>query len=134
MTTTRRLRTLAATTAALFVAGTALAAVPAEAKGNGAVTKSGHCTSRSVYKLKAKPSNGRLETEFEVDSNRNGQVWTYTLRDNGVLVSSGRRTTVAPSGSFSVRRIHANRVGVDRIVAVAKNVRTGEVCRASIAI
>ncbi len=132
--TTNRLRAIGATTAALFVAGSVLAAVPAEAKGTGVVAKSGHCSARTLYKLKAKPSNGRLEAEFQVDSNRNRQVWSYTLRDNGTLISSGRRTTLAPSGSFTVRRLLTNRVGVDHIVAIAKNVRTGEVCRATIAI
>jgi outer membrane lipoprotein SlyB len=129
-----RIRTAALTTvtAAAVVVGGIAASAPAEAKGR-VVRAAAHCTTtHTVGALKAKSSNGRIEVEFEVDSNRNGQRWTYTLRRNGVLQASGARLTLAPSGSFTVARLITNAAGVDRIVAVARNARTGEVCSAAV--
>ena len=54
------------------------------------------------------------------------------VNDNGVRVFTGRRTTRAPSGSFSLERRLTNRAGADRIVAVARNLRTGERCVGSL--
>ena len=58
-----------------------------------------------------------------------GQVWTVVIRDNGNLVFRGDRTTLAPSGSFGVRRVVTNLAGSDNVVARATNAQTGEVCR-----
>ena len=109
--------------AALAVAGLLAAALataaPASAKA-GDVIKSGKCSAAAVsWKLKAKPDNGKIEVEFEVDSNVNGQVWAWTLKDNGAKVAGGNATTVAPSGSFTARRLIANRAGADKIVGTA---------------
>ncbi len=136
MSTTTRTRTgiIGATAVALILVGGVVAAGPASAKGPGQVLRVGNCTGSTDWKLKAKPRNGVLEVEFEVDSNRNGQVWAYTLRHDGRLTASGRRVTVAPSGSFSVNRRMVDAAGVHRITGTAKNLRTGEVCRAAIAI
>lgn len=117
--------------AALAVSPLVLTAPDASAKGV-RVQTSGDCAARTDWKLKAKNDDGRIEVELEVDSNRNGQRWAVTVKDNGVKVWSGHRTTRAPSGSFSVEKRIANRAGADRIVATAKNLRTGETCRASL--
>jgi hypothetical protein len=107
-------------------------AVPgvASAKGGGK-TVPGTCSAASTSKLKVKADDGRIETEFEVDSNVVGQVWKVTLSDNGTIVAHGRRTTTAPSGSFEFRKRIANLAGTDMIVANAKNLSTGETCTAS---
>jgi hypothetical protein len=129
-----RIRTAALTTvtAAAVVAGTLAVSAPAEAKTR-VVSAKAHCTTtHTVGALKAKNSNGVIEVEFEVDSNRNGQKWTYTIKRNGVLRASGARLTLAPSGSFTVAKRISNVAGVDRIVATAKNPRTGEVCTATV--
>ena len=110
-------------------------ATAASASGGGdraEVRAAGHCTSSTVWKLKAKTDDGAIDTEYEVDSHRNGQVWTVAINDNGVRVFTGRRTTHAPSGSFSLERRLANRAGGDRIVAVARNLSTGERCVGSL--
>jgi len=104
-------------------------AQPASAKGL-EVRAQGTCSQGSAWKLKAKADNGRIETELEVDTNRAGQAFAVRLIDNGVLVWSGSRTTVAPSGSFSVARLLTNRAGTDRITATARTVSTGETCSA----
>ena len=93
----------------------------------------GTCTGSSTAKLKAKPDDGRLEAELEVDQNRNGVTWTVSLRRNGTVVTRARPTTVAPSGSFSVERKIANPAGTDTISARAVS-PTGEVCTASVTI
>lgn len=104
-------------------------AAPASASGGGATRVNGTCSASSVWKLKAKARDGNLETEFEVDTNRNGQVWTVRLVQNGTTVFDGTRTTLAPSGSFSLERNLTDNAGADRIVGVASNARTGERCR-----
>lgn len=101
--------------------------------GSNARRVSGHCSRRSTSKLKVKPDNGRLETEFEVDQNRNGVTWRVTLRRNGRVAYTTSATTRAPSGSFSVSRRLPNGVGSDRISARATS-PTGEVCTAVITI
>jgi hypothetical protein len=131
-TTTRR---LGSTALAVLMIGGLTATAPATAKdGDGRVIVRGDCSSRSEWKLKAKPDDGRMEVELEVDSNRNGQSWTWTLRSEGSVFASGRRTTQAPSGSFSVERRTSDSGGTQRISATARNARTGEVCRASLTI
>lgn len=112
-----------------------IAAVPAYAKGGGPkVTRRGTCTIASTSKLSAKHDNGRIESEFEVDSNRVGQKWNVVIKDNGATVFTGTRTTAAPSGSFTVKRFIGDRTGTDRIVASAKNAATGESCIARVSI
>ncbi len=112
-----------------------IASVPAYASGGGTkVVSRGTCTRFSTSKLAVQHEDGRIETEFEVDSNRVGQQWNVVIKDNGVIVFSGSRTTQAPSGSFEVERLIPNRAGTDAIVASAKNPTSGESCvaRASI--
>jgi hypothetical protein len=93
----------------------------------------GHCTNNATARLKVKPDDGRLETEFEVDQNRNGVKWNVTIRRNGALALHRSAFTRAPSGSFSVERRLANGRGVDRISARATSA-TGQVCTASLSI
>jgi len=111
-------------------AGVLAVAAPAHAQGGGdqGVERSGGCSAAAVWKLKAKHDDGRIETEFEVDSNRVGQRWNVRIADNGVTVFRGARRTLAPSGSFTVERRIANRRGADHIRAVAVQPRTGQRC------
>ncbi len=101
---------------------------------DGDVEASGRCSGRSTWKLKGGARDGGIETEFEVDSNVRGQLWSVRITDNGVQVFTGARTTVGPSGSFDVERRIANRPGDDRIVGVAVNGRTGERCSGAITV
>jgi hypothetical protein len=108
-----------------------MAGAPAAIAKGGDVRVAGTCSAASASKLKLASRDGLIQTEFEVDQNRVGQVWSWTLKDNGVTVASGRATTVAPSGSFTVRRNLADRAGTDTIVAAATNAATGERCTAT---
>lgn len=118
-----------------FVAA-ALALTPAAALGKGgsrAKSAVGDCTRSSTAKLKVKPDDGRLETEFEVDQNRNGVSWTVLIRRNGRTIILARASTRAPSGSFSFERLIADPAGKTRIAARATS-PSGEVCTASLTI
>ena len=106
-------------------------ATAAGTKGGRGIVKSGTCSASSTWKLKAKSDDGRIETEFEVDQNRVGKRWRVTLVRNGSTVFRGIRTTLAPSGSFSVNRLLAASAGT-RIIATAKALTSGETCRGAI--
>jgi hypothetical protein len=93
----------------LFVATPALASHG----GSDAIRTSGQCAhGAGVWKLKGKADDGRIEVEFEVDTNQVGQTWHVRITDNGDVVVNRDFTTVAPSGSFSVQRRPANKAGV----------------------
>ena len=129
-----RMRNMIAT-GALVVASLLMIAPAAQAGGgggggggNGDVITRGSCSGQSDWKLKVKPDNSRLELEFEVDSNVNGQSWNVRIKQNGVRIFAGTRVTQGPSGSFDLTRRPNDSVGTDRFVARAKNPSTGETC------
>lgn len=107
---------------------TMLSATPAMANEDDVIVE-GNCSASSDWKLKLSPENGMIEVEFEVDQNVNDQVWKVQLLRDGARFFQGRATTVAPSGSFEVRRVISNEAGADTVRAIAKNPATGEVCR-----
>lgn len=119
-------RVAAAAIAGLALVGT-IGALPASAK-SGDVRVNGSCNFGATTKLKLGLRDGGIEAEVETDSNRNGQLWSVRMRQNGVLVYNGSARTVAPSGSFSVERRLANRAGTDTITAATRNAATGQVC------
>lgn len=123
--TTRR----AALLGTAIAASVALAPAAHASGGNDDVIKRGSCSGTSDWKLKVGTDDGRLDVEFEVDSNKVGQTWNVRIFDNGTRFFAGTRTTTAPSGSFEVDARTANQPGADRIVARATNPATGEVCR-----
>lgn len=128
----RTARTIAASAAAVIAIG--LGAVSPAAAKAGDVTVSGKCSGASTYKFKVGPRDAGYEYQYEVDQNRNGQKWNVTITDNGVQVFKGVKTTVAPSGSFSVSGRAANRAGTDAFVARAVNQASGETCTARVSI
>jgi hypothetical protein len=120
----------------IVLAVAALAAVSsAPAKGGGArVIKQGSCSGSSNWKLKAKVDGGVIETEFEVDQNVAGKKWRVLIRQNGVKRFSRIKTTKAPSGSFTVHKLLANKAGRDRIVGKATALSSGQTCRGALRI
>jgi len=120
----------------LVVVATALGVAPAQASGGGgdAVRRSGNCSGSTNWKLKAKPDDGRIEVEGEIDSNRVGQTWTWRIVHNGSVSAKGSKVTQGPSGSFSVERHLVNLAGADRLVLRAKNLKSGETCRGAVTI
>jgi hypothetical protein len=134
---TMKMRNMIAT-GALVVASLLMFAPAAQAGGggggNGDVITRGRCSGRSDWKLKVKPDDGRLELEFEVDSNVNGQSWNVRVKQNGNRIFSGTRVTQGPSGSFDLTRRPNDTAGTDRFLARAKNPSTGETCVGQISI
>jgi hypothetical protein len=123
-------RSLIPLTVSLFAV--AVLAVPAAfAKGgHPGLSVRGTCTQQSTSKLKLARDDRGIEVEFQVDQNRNGVPWNVTLRRNGTRVAVLKATTHAPSGSFEIRRLVADRPGGDRISARATRA-SGEACTAS---
>ena len=95
-----------------------------------AVRASSSCAGGAM-KLKSKHDDGRIEVELELDTNRKSQRWSVRLLD-GATVWKGKRTTHAPSGSFSVEKSIADRAGKDHVkVRVA---RGGTACSARLTV
>lgn len=126
MTITIRTRILAATVGGLALVS-AFGAAPASAKA-GDVRVAGTCNKSATTKIKLGLRDGGIETESEVDSNRNGQTWSVRTRHNGVLVVNTTAVTKAPSGSFTVRKNLPNRAGTDTVTTVSRNAATGQTC------
>jgi hypothetical protein len=132
MNTTRRTTAYALSAGAALTLGLGLVAAPAAMANSADVIRKGSCSASSDWKLKASPENGRIEVEAEVDSNRNGQSWSWRILHNGDVSARGTATTVAPSGSFTVRRLLVNAAGDDIVGFRATNQATGETCRAQL--
>lgn len=117
---TRLLMTTAAITAGI-TAPLLVTATPAFASGGGGggVSSSGACTNGGHFQLKAKHDDGRIEMEYEVDSNRVGEVWAVRVTDNGAVVVAQHATTAGRSGSFTIRKVIADRPGPDKLHARA---------------
>jgi len=105
-----------------------LAAVPASAGGDREVIRNGNCSGGTDWKYKAKADDGRIEAEYEVDQNRNGDRWRVKLWHDGNRFFKGTRVTGGRSGSFDIERKVNNHSGVDTFRARARNLRTDEVC------
>src|SRR4051794_14590736 len=131
--TTQELDMSARTTLATFAFAAltlplALTAPASASHGGGDdVRARGGCSGSAHWKLKAKPDNGRIEVEGEIDSNRSGQVWRWKLKHDGSVSAKGTKTTGGASGSFQVQRRMANLAGTDHFVFRAEH--PGQVCR-----
>ncbi|MEO7117591.1 MAG: hypothetical protein ABIZ34_01320 [Candidatus Limnocylindrales bacterium] len=96
------------------------------------VINTGSCSGSTDWKLKGHPDHGRIQLEFEIDSNISGQNWNVTLKQDGTAFFHGQRTTQGPSGSFEVSRRPDDMPGTHHFVGRAVNPATGEVCRGSV--
>jgi hypothetical protein len=124
---------LAMLCAGVIAAGPAMASHGADDTGGGSggrdvARTAGQCTNgRGVWGLKAKADDAGLEIEFEVDTNRVGQLWHVRITDNRHVVVDRDVRTSAPSGSFTVNRRTANRVGTTDTIR-AHAFRGDQVC------
>ena len=116
---TRLLMTTAAITIGLTAPLLAVATPAFASGGGGGVSSSGACTNGGHFELKAKHDDGAIEMEYQVDTNRACEVWAVRITDNGAVPASQHATTTAPSGSFTIRKVIANRPGPDKIHAHA---------------
>jgi len=93
---------------------------------SGDVIRTGACSGTSDWKLKLSPDNGKIEVEYEVDSNVNGQTWNVKIFKDGSRIFNGNRTTSGASGSFTVRLVTSDPAGTDAFRAKATN--AGQTC------
>ena len=115
--------------ASIVLALGALTTVPAMASHGGeGVSRSGHCSGSSSWKLEAKGDDGRIEVEAEVDTGRSGQTWTWRILHNGGVSAHGQARTGPHGDSFSVERKLVNIEGTDAIGWRATNTVTHETC------
>jgi hypothetical protein len=105
----------------------AVALPPVALAKDGDVRRSGSCSASSAIKIKLSEEDGRIETEVEVDQNRNGVRWKLVVKRNGTRVAKTHATTRGPSGSFEVRRVISDGAGSDRVTARATS-PSGETC------
>jgi hypothetical protein len=103
-------------------------AAPAHAN-DADVIRRGPCSKTSDWKLKLSPEDGKIEVEFEVDSDKVGQTWHIRITKDGTRIFGGTRVTRAPSGSFELRLVTGNTPGNDVFRARAVHRPTDEVCR-----
>ncbi|WP_309649455.1 hypothetical protein [Nocardioides sp.] len=132
-----RSTTPAAVAAAALLAATLPLAVAGSAQAGGSdgrVINTGSCSGSTDWKMKAKPDDGRIEVEAEIDSNRTGQSWTWVLRHDGGVTARGTSVTRGRSGSFSVERRTVDADGTDQFTFRAVNPATDEVCVATVAL
>ena len=94
----------------------------------GDVIHKGACSGSSNWKLTLSPENGKIQVEYEVDSNKAGQNWRVKLFENGNRIFRGTKTTQGTSGSFTVRVLANNTAGTDSFKAHALNLGNGETC------
>jgi len=126
MNTKRRMSVLVATAAVCA----SLVALPGSTVARD-LDRWGNCSGSTDWYLSLSIEGNRIEVEGEVDMDRNGVTWRWSMRNDGVRFAGGTTTTKAPSGEFEVRRFTANGPGADRIVFRAKNPATGEICLAA---
>lgn len=126
----KKTRTRLATVMVLAAGLSTVATVPALADGGGGHSDSqGHCSMHANWELKASPDNNRIRVELRVDTNRIGQVWSWSFTDNGTLAAEGQnRTGNSGNGRLEVQKLIANQMGRDIIVMAASNTVTGETC------
>jgi hypothetical protein len=105
-------------------------AVPAARADGAEVTKTGHGTMGSYWKLELDREN-RVQIDFEVDSvaARAGHTWRIVMRHDGAVFFTGTRR-VDHEGDFDVERSVANFAGADTIRVRAVDQRNGEVITA----
>lgn len=136
------------TAAASLTAGLAIAlTAPAQAD-PGTFVKSGSCTMTSTWTLSARPDAGQIEVDALVHSNVMGQNWVYNITKTRPVANSGPTTTsngyrevvargmisTTATGSFDLRVLTPDRLGVEKISFQATNPETNEVCSASLTI
>src|SRR4051794_41980933 len=72
----------------------------AVAKGGNDVIRRGSCSGSSDWKLKLSPEDGRIEVEYEVDSNKVGQHWRGKLYEKGEPNFPGTKNHPGAGGPF----------------------------------
>lgn len=121
-----------ATTALLATSLPLVAAGAASTSDDDETVRRGTCSNGASWKIKAKPDDGRIEVEAEIDTNRPGQAWAWVLKHDGSVSARGSSITNARSGSFDVERKTVDSPGTDSFRFRAT--RKGVVCVARVSL
>jgi len=130
-------RVCAAGAAAVVLSGAALVGAAPAATADDKAT--GTCSASSTWESDLELERRTWDLEFEVKTQQPGQRWRLTVMQNGSNVYSQTRRaaledgddTPAAEAKWTVRRAdHPNMR--ETFVLRAKNLKTGEVCRATL--
>lgn len=103
--------------------------VPAAARGDDDVRRSGICGAGASSELRLDPHDGAIRVRFEVDSGRAGKKWRFVLVHERRVVWRGHRRTRS-GGKVRIRRSIADFAGAD-FVSVRASGPHGNTCSAS---
>jgi len=117
--------------AALALGLSAALGLPAQAKDGSTAQSHGSCSATSSYKLVASGHKDSIVVKAKVKTDVGGEMWTYTIADNGTEVVAGDGTT-SKNGKLSVRQSIPNLDGADTIDFIATDSVTGETCIAQV--
>jgi hypothetical protein len=142
--------------AAAFAVSTApvasAAAPPSAPFARTAVRDVGVCSARSEVTLEARTAlrdriglRDRIELDLRVFTNRAGDVWRVRITQNDRAIAAqtavarpvriGVRPPLARrAAALTVRQVAINMRGLDRFMARATNLRTGELCTAQVTV
>lgn len=122
---------LLACLAAVALVATVLPAAAATAHSGDDAEREGRCAHGIEWRIRAKPDDGRIEIEAEIDTDRRGQRWAWVLKHNGSVSDRGTSTTQG-GGTFEVERRSIDFSGVDTFKLRAT--RKGVTCVAQVAL
>lgn len=117
--------------AALTLGLSAAMGLPAQAKGGSTASTHGSCSATSTYKIAASGHKDSITVKAKIKSDTAGELWFYTIADNGTEVVAGDATT-SKSGKLTVRQSIPNQDGADTIDFTATDSVTGETCVAQV--
>jgi len=100
---------------------------PATAGGGGQVS-AGNCSASADWYLRVSKDDGQLWVRYKVDSNKRGQTWAVSIKNNGNEVFAGDKVTKGPTGSFRVHEWTNDLAGTDVFEATATNAASGATC------
>ena len=117
--------------ASLALGLTVALGLPAQAKGGSTAQSHGDCSADSSYKLNASGHKDSIKVKAKLKTESGGEMWTYTIADNGSEVVAGDATT-SKNGKLSVGQSIPNLDGADTIDFTATDSVTGETCVAQV--
>lgn len=95
-------RTIALTTAAALVAGTATLAVAGAAQADGPERHAHGTVAGARYEMSAEKDNGRFEVDADLDGVPAGSTWRMVVRHDGTKVATRTAGAVRDDGRYDV--------------------------------
>ena len=117
--------------AALALGVSVALGLPAQAKDGSTAQSHGTCSATSTYKLAASGHKDSITVKAKVKTDVGGELWSFTVADNGSEVAAGDATT-GKNGKLTVRQSIPNLDGADTIDFTATDSVTGETCVAQV--